>query len=112
PDREVAALLDVAEQVEVAPPVAGLLVLEPVELLRGRAQRLDEDHQLVGEDARLAAAGAGEPAAHPDDVAEVEAAHHLPCLGTEPVELEPELEAAPLVLDVGEDDPAGGPQLH
>ena len=46
---EVAALRGVAQQVEVALAVARLLVLESVELLGRRVQRLDEQRDRVDE---------------------------------------------------------------
>ena len=76
PGGEVAALRGVAEQVEIALAVARLLVLESVELLGRRMQRLDEQRHGVDEHRRLTATRARDRTRDADDVAEVEHRHH------------------------------------
>ena len=109
--REVPALRGIAEQVEVALAVPRLLVLETVKLLRWRVQRLDEQGDRVDEHARFTPSRARDRSRDPDDVAEVEHLHHR--VGTAgAISAKPHLQAAGLVLDVGECGTAQVAQLH
>src|ERR1035437_1171945 len=112
PGREVTSLRGAAEQVEVALAVARLLVLQPVELLGRRLQRLDQQHQLVSDHRRLATPGAHHAPAHTDDVAEVKEPDHREEPVAETVVLQPQLEALVLRLDVNEATPPLQPVLH
>ncbi len=106
PGLEMAALGQAGHQVVVALAVAGLLVLEPVVLLGGLAQRLDQGAEAGCEDGGLAALGPHQGPLHPDDVPEVEQPNRGEPRLAETVEAEPDLEAAGLVLQVGEAAPA------
>ena len=103
PVLEVAPLAGARHQVVVALAVAGLLVLEPVELLGRLAQRLDERGQGVNEHRRLPAAGAHQRPGDAHDVTEVEQPHRLEGGLAELVLPEPHLHPAALVLQVGKD---------
>ena len=70
-DEQLARLL-VGDQVELAAAVAGLGVLEPVELVRRRRERLGQQLPAGGRQRQLAAAALEGGAVDPDDVAEVE----------------------------------------
>ncbi len=99
-------LLDlvVGDEVEVAAPIAGLHVGEPVELLGQRAQRLGE--QLEGADAQreLAAPGAHHRAAEAGDVADVEVLQSRIAGLAERVAGGEQLQLAAAVLDHEEGD--------
>ena len=103
PVLEVASLAGARHQVVVALAVAGLLVLEPVELLGGLAQRLDERGQGVNQHGRLPPASAHQSPGNANDVAEVEEPDRLEGRLAQAVLLEPDLHPAALVLQVGED---------
>ena len=93
----------VHDQVEVALPVAALLVGEAVELLRQGPQRLGEQAQFVAVHRQLAGLGLEQPALGADDVAEVPVALELLVDPVrERVALHVELNAARHVLDVDE----------
>jgi hypothetical protein len=67
------AHLRVDDEIDVALPVARLHVLEPVPLLRQRAQRLREHGERLHRHRELARARAEHLARDPDEVAEIEA---------------------------------------
>jgi len=100
-DEELARLL-VGDQVELALPVARLHVLEPVELLRRREQRLGEERPVVDADGQLAPPGGEGGAVHSDDVAQVERCEPLEALLAEHVAPGLELNAAGAVHEVEE----------
>ena len=113
-----AALL-VGDQVELAAAVAGLGVLEAVELVGRRPQALGQQPPVVDRQRELAAApGRQRRPLDADDVAEVEVDQQLVGLGAEQVLAGVQLDLAAAVAEVEEaglavaaagDDPAGDP---
>src|SRR5580700_488819 len=108
---EVPALRGAAEQVEVALPVTSLLVLESMEFLGRRVQRLDQRRDRIDENTRLTALGASHRSGDPDDVAEVEQTDHR-VRTSRAIGTEPRLQATGLILDVRERHTAEIAQLH
>ena len=119
PEREDAPALLVGDQVELAAAVAGLGVLEAVELVGRRAQALGEQTPVVDRQRQLAAAaGRHRRPLDPDDVAEVEVDEQLEGLGAEQVLAGVQLDLAAAVAKIEEgglavaatgDDPPGDP---
>ena len=66
------ACIGACDQVELAAAIAGLDVVQPVVLVRRRAQRLGEDLEAVDTQRQLAAAAAQDGAVDADEVAEIE----------------------------------------
>jgi hypothetical protein len=100
-DEQLARLL-VGDQVELAAAVARLGVLEPVELLGRREQRLREQRPAVGAQRQLAAAARERGAVDADQVAEVERHDALERLVAEHVLARVDLDAAGAVDEVEE----------
>ena len=96
------ARLLVGDQVELAVAVAGLDVLEPMELLRRRAQRLRQQRPAGHGQRQLAAARLEGRAVDADQVAEVERHEAVEGLLAERVAARMELEAAGAVDQVEE----------
>ena len=89
------------DQVDIALAVALLDVGHAVELVRQRPQRLGQQAQVFGLDRKLAGAGPGELAFGGHDVAHVQILEHLVGFAQQ-VLLQPQLQAARLVLDLRE----------
>ena len=92
------ARLRVGDEVDVALPVALLLVGQAVELLRQRPQRLREQAHAVALDRQLAGLRLEQRARRADDVAEVPVLERVERLGADAVERDVELDAPGHVL--------------
>jgi len=93
----------VHDQVDVAPAVAFLDVLEAVPLIRQRLKRLGQHLEAGHRQREFARFGAKDRAARPDDVAALQLAKDLERLGAEIVEPYEELKAGRAVGEISED---------
>jgi hypothetical protein len=100
-DEQLARVL-VGDQIELAPPIAGLDVLEPMELVRRRQQRLREQRPTGRAQRQLAAARLEGCAVDPDQVAEVERRQRVERLLSQHVPLRLDLDPPRAVDDVEE----------
>ena len=91
----------VGDEVQVALPVAGLGVPQPVVLLRERAHTLGEDAHPLGVDGDFAGAGADEAALHAQVIADVQVLEQLEVVA-HVVAAEQDLNTAGSVLQVQE----------
>ena len=88
----------VHDEVEIALPVAGFLVGEPVEFLGQRPQRLHQQLDLLRADRQLTGLRPEQPALRPDDVAEVPGLEGLVASSGNGSLLEEDLDLAAAVL--------------
>ncbi len=89
------------DQVQIALAIAGVGVLQAVELLRQRVQRLGQQGDLLGVHAHLAGLGGEHEALHADDVADVVALEGLVGLLAHVVPADVDLNFAVPVQQVG-----------
>ncbi len=94
----------VAHQVEVALALAQFDVLQPVELLRRRLQRLSQQRQRLHSDRRFAGAGTQRLARSADDIAGVQVAQQRRAGLAERLAPQQQLHAATIVADMDEGD--------
>ncbi len=114
---EAGAGVGIGHQLEVALAEPGLGVLQTGVLVRRGPQRLGQQRRRVDRHAQLAAPGARDRPAHPEDVPEVEVEERRHRLLAEAVDARPDLDAAAAVVEVEEGDlalpaPGGQPAGH
>ena len=109
PDLEHAPRLFVGDQVQLAPAVAGLDVLESVELVGRWPERLGQHLPLRCLEREFPPSGRDRPAGYPDEVAEVDQVEHLESLSGQPIGAREYLDRPALVPKVEEYDLAVTP---
>ena len=104
--------LGIDDQVHIALAVAGVHILQAVELFRQGQKALAQQDILPHVDGNFPPAGAEHKALDADDVADVQLLEPLISLGTQLVDLGVDLDLALLVLDVAEGRLAHVPLGH
>jgi hypothetical protein len=104
--------MGVSTSIDVALPVAELLVGEAVKLLGQGTGGLGQDAHGVGQQGQLAGPRDHDLPAGPDEVAPLHLLPQLELGGAEPVLLDPDLQLAPAVQDLDEGRAPEGAQGH
>src|SRR5437763_6912064 len=99
PDQENVHHLGIRDQIQIALPIAELLVLQSVVLLRKGSERLGEQDEFVDLTGDLATLGPKKGAVDADDIAQVEIGKALVWLLPQLVDLRQQLDASGVVLD-------------